>query len=106
MTAYPLRFRGLSPRFYNSDDPGPFVNLGSLLWGQKIIVHAWGQKYIYEVRSTWWSTKSDDLRPLQHEEHPWLTLITCRGYDEESDTYRWRTVVRAVQDYLTAIPSP
>lgn len=77
--------------------PGPFVNLGSLLWGQKIIVHAFGQKYIYEVRSVWWWTKSDDLRPLQHEEHPWLTLITCRGYDEESDTYRWRTVVRAVQ---------
>ena len=88
----------LTAHIYDANgEPGPFVNLGSLLWGQKIIVHAWGQKYIYEVRSIWWWTKSDDLRPLQHEEYPWLTLITCRGYDEESDTYRWRTVVRAVQ---------
>jgi len=88
----------LTAHVYDANgQPGPFVNLGSLLWGQKIIIHAFGQKYIYEVHSVWWWTKPDDMRPLQHEEYPWLTLITCRGYDEESDTYRWRTVVRAVQ---------
>jgi hypothetical protein len=32
----------------------------------------------------------------QHEVLPWITLLTCRGYDEQSDTYRWRTAVRAV----------
>jgi hypothetical protein len=26
-----------------------------------------------------------------------VTLISCNGYDEKTGTYRWRTVVRAVQ---------
>jgi len=34
---------------------------------------------------------------FEHEDYPWLTLITCKGYDEENDTYNWRVVVRAVQ---------
>jgi hypothetical protein len=34
---------------------------------------------------------------LSHEELPWLTLITCQGYDEVSHGYEFRTVVRAVQ---------
>jgi hypothetical protein len=29
----------------------------------------------------------------KHEKLPWLTLITCRGYDEKTNTYRWRIVV-------------
>jgi hypothetical protein len=33
----------------------------------------------------------------KHEELPWLTLITCRGYDPTTNTYRYRYVVRAVQ---------
>jgi len=32
----------------------------------------------------------------KHEELSWLTLITCRGYDERIGSYRWRTVVPAV----------
>jgi len=30
------------------------------------------------------------------ESLPWLTLITCRGYDSRTGTYLWRTAVRAV----------
>ena len=31
-----------------------------------------------------------------HEDQAWLTLITCRGYDEPSDSYSYRVVTRAV----------
>jgi sortase (surface protein transpeptidase) len=54
-------------------------------------------QYIYEVRSVNLRTNPNSSSILtKHEEIPWLTLITCRGYDEETNTYRWRTVVRAV----------
>ena len=75
---------------------GPFVNLGNLGYGSKVVVHAWGQRYIYEVRSVE-RVQPDDLRILKHEELPWLTLLTCQGFDEAKGTYRWRLAVKAVQ---------
>ena len=78
--------------------PGVFADLGTLGWGKQIIIHAYGQKYIYEVRTVDKWSNPDSTRVIEkHEELPWLTLITCRGYDEETSTYRYRTVIRAVQ---------
>ncbi len=78
-------------------NPGPFSRLDSLVWGDRMLVHAWGQDYIYEVRSVDLFVSPDAGNVLtRHEEQSWLTLITCRGYDPQQDTYRWRTVVRAV----------
>jgi LPXTG-site transpeptidase (sortase) family protein len=78
-----------------SGEPGPFVNLSKLRWGDTIIVHAFGQRHIYEVRTNHIVLPSD-LSPLTHEEKAWLTLLTCKGYDESSDTYKYRIEVRAV----------
>jgi LPXTG-site transpeptidase (sortase) family protein len=78
--------------------PGLFNNLSQLKWGDQVIVHAYGQAYVYEVRSVYNYVQPDDTSSVfRHEDYPWLTLITCRGYDEDSDSYRWRVVVRAVQ---------
>ena len=86
----------LSAHVYLSDGtPGPFVRLGELLWGDEVIIHAFGQRYRYEVRQVT-SVRPDDLSVLRHEEYDWVTLITCQGYDEQQDTYRSRMVVRAV----------
>ena len=75
--------------------PGPFLNLGKLRYGEKVIVHAFGQKYTFEVRSTE-IVEPNDTSAFQHEERPWLTLVTCREYDEKTNSYRKRVVVRAV----------
>lgn len=75
--------------------PGPFINLGSLKWGDQIIVPAWGEQYVYEVRSVQ-TVEDRDLTAFEHEEKPWLTLITCQGYDETLKGYRYRIVVKAV----------
>ena len=75
--------------------PGPFVRLDELLWGDNLIIHAYGQRYTYEVRQVS-AVRPNDLSVLRHEEYDWLTLITCQGYDEQQDAYRWRSVVRAV----------
>lgn len=82
----------------SNGQPGPFAALGTLKWGDRVIIHAFGQDYIYEIRSVNRWTDPKDTRMLEkHEELPWVTLITCTGYDEKTGTYRWRIVVRAVQ---------
>lgn len=82
--------------------PGPFVGLSELGWGDELLIHAFGLRYTYQVREAL-SVLPDDLSVLGHETYDWLTLITCQGYDEQLDAYRWRRVVRAV---LVEIASP
>jgi LPXTG-site transpeptidase (sortase) family protein len=65
------------------------------VWGDEITIQAYGLLYKYEVREVA-TVQPTDPPVLGHEEYDWLTLITCRGYDEDSDTYSWRLVVRAV----------
>jgi len=78
--------------------PGLFNDLGELKWGDEVIVHAYGQAYVYEVRTVERYVQPDDTSSVfKHENYPWLTLITCKGYDEKSDSYRWRVAVRVVQ---------
>jgi len=78
-----------------NNQPGPFVNLHTLKHGDEVIIHAWGFRHIYEVRSIE-QCRPDDLRALPHEEYDVLSLITCKGYDESEGEYDWRLVVRAV----------
>jgi LPXTG-site transpeptidase (sortase) family protein len=85
--------------------PGPFVGLSRLRWGDRVIVESFGTAYTYEVRETRLYRPGDD-RIIRHEETPWLTLITCQGYDERMDTYRWRRVVRAVLIDVDNSPLP
>ena len=100
-TAYPTWAGNsvLTGHVTNSNgDPGPFAQLGTLKWGDRVIIHAFGQEYIYEIRSVERWTNPKDTKVLEkHEELPWVSMITCTGYDAKTGTYRWRTVVRAVQ---------
>ena len=80
-----------------SGQPGPFVHLRSLVWGDQIIIHAFGQEYIYEVRESNLVAPGAVAVAIQHEQLPWLTLITCQGYDEDNNIYRYRMIVGAVQ---------
>jgi len=77
--------------------PGLFTDLTKLNYGDQIILHAFGQAYIYEVRETKLVTPNNISAMTQHEDLPWLTLVTCRGYDEANNTYYFRYLVRAVQ---------
>jgi LPXTG-site transpeptidase (sortase) family protein len=97
-SAYPTHAGNsvVTAHVYDSEGrPGPFVNLNRLYWGHAVIVHLGGQKYTYEVREVrlvW----PNDSRVFRHEAYPWLTLITCKDYDEETGTYAQRVAVRAV----------
>ncbi len=87
----------LTGHVWNADNTaGPFAYLNQLWWGDEIIVHAWGGEYVYEVRSVLQVSPGNVSAMMKHEEEPWLTLVTCRGYDEASDSYQYRVLVRAV----------
>jgi len=79
---------------------GPFAELNRLVYGNQIVIHGWGQQYTYEVR-TIERVQAQDMSVLQHEELPWLTLITCLDFDESTGLYPWRMIVRAVQVDIT-----
>ena len=76
--------------------PGPFSGVNTLWWGDKIIVHAWGGQYEYEVRSVQQVSPGNTAAIMKHEALPWVTLVTCRGYNEASKSYAYRVLVRAV----------
>jgi LPXTG-site transpeptidase (sortase) family protein len=86
----------ITAHVYDSNGlPGPFVNLGTLKWGDKVRVEAYGLVYTYEVRAVY-TVKPYDQRPFGHKDEAWVTLITCKQYDEKTDAYKLRTVVQAV----------
>jgi LPXTG-site transpeptidase (sortase) family protein len=78
------------------DRAGPFVDLNELQWGDRVIVHLNGSSYVFEVRSKH-TVKPDDMSLVEREEdYAWLNLLTCQGFDEESNVYQYRLIVRAV----------
>lgn len=75
--------------------PGPFANLDNLKWGDKVLVYAYGYVYEYQVRENK-TIAPNDTSVLKHEKDSWLTLITCKNYDEATGTYLNRVAVRAI----------
>ncbi len=97
-TAYPSWYGNtvITGHAYLSNGlPGPFVDLGTLSWGDEIILYAQGLKYTYQVRIRE-LVSADDLSILDHKDQDWLTLFTCKEYSEVLDKYLWRQVVQAV----------
>ncbi|HAV76569.1 MAG TPA: hypothetical protein DCX53_04355 [Anaerolineae bacterium] len=86
----------LTGHVYGSNGlPGPFVNLNKLKFGDKILVHAYGQIFTYEVRANT-VVEPNDASVFKHETKAWLTLVTCKEYDQKTNTYGKRVVIRAV----------
>jgi LPXTG-site transpeptidase (sortase) family protein len=75
--------------------PGPFVSLDELAWGDEVRVVSAEAIFVYAVRQVS-HVRPENLNVLRHEEYPWLTLITCEGFDQAREAYARRVVVRAV----------
>ncbi len=86
---------------------GPFAQLDQLVWGDKVVIHAWGLRYTYEVRFVRQVSPTSEWA-LGHEKLDWVTLITCDFYDEFLGEYQTRLVAKAVLvsvDWDTASPT-
>ncbi len=81
--------------YLSNGQPGPFALLGSLQWGDPIHIDSGGQRFIYEVREVK-TVSPDDQTAFKHEDLDWITLVTCKNFDEAANQYRARLLVRAV----------
>ena len=87
LTAHVVNADGLS---------GPFEKLGQLDYNEQLIVHLYGQSYIYQVRNKRVVRPTDTDFAFEHlEGNSYLTLVTCYGYDPQTNTYRYRRLIRA-----------
>ena len=75
--------------------PGPFVSLKTLKWDDQVIIHLAGQSYIYKVRTNEVISPTDSSI-FSHEDYPWMTLLTCKDYNAQTNTYIHRVAVGAV----------
>jgi len=87
----------LTGHVWDADNtPGIFYGIGNLSFGDEVIVHYGDTQYVYAVQQVKQVNSSDTKTLLKHEERPWITLVTCKGYNESSGTYLYRILVRAV----------
>jgi LPXTG-site transpeptidase (sortase) family protein len=87
----------LTGHVWDADNtPGIFYGIGNLSFGDEVIVHYGDTQYVYAVQQVKQVSSSDTKALLKHEERPWITLVTCKGYNESSGTYLYRILVRAV----------
>ncbi len=86
----------LTAHVYLADgSPGPFIDLDKLRWGQIVILHADGYRYIYEVRGNR-LVSPNDLSVFNEDGYAWVTLLTCKDYSEFTHSYLRRVAVKAV----------
>ena len=76
--------------------PGPFVNLKKLKYGERFYIHLNDKIYTYELRQNQLISPDDINVIMNHEELDWVTLLTCEDYNEKTDAYSYRRMVRAV----------
>jgi len=76
--------------------PGPFAYVNELRDGDKVYIHNDGFIYVYEVRESSLISPRSIKTLFKSEEDAWLTLVTCENFDEETNTFTRRRMVRAV----------
>lgn len=99
-TAYPgtLGNTVLAGHVYSADGyPGPFIDLKQLNWGDEIILNIYGEEYRYQVREAFETTPQDLSVVQDQNDYFWLTLVTCSDYNDSTDQYLSRYVVKAIR---------
>lgn len=79
------------------NQPGIFINLKELKYGDHIHIKAWGEIYQFEIRQNLLVNPTDVDKVLDMEtEYSWITLLTCEDYSETDSEYYSRRIVRAI----------
>ena len=78
------------------NNPGPFAGLKDLVYGDRFTIEAYGMTYTYEVRESERVLATAVDRVLTPKTGSWITLLTCEQYNETTDKYAYRRMVRAV----------
>ena len=82
---------------WNPDNqPGIFVDLKTLQFGDQIRIHAWGEIYTYQVQTNRLISPYVSKPVLDHKDGDWVTLFTCEEYGQFWGDYGYRRMVQAV----------
>ncbi len=83
---------------------GPFSDIKGMKLGDRILIHAYGKIYVYEVQENKKISSTDIATAFKHEEYAWITLVTCEDYNAKIEEYSHRRMVRAV--LISVVPEP
>lgn len=64
-------------KYLADGQPGPFVNLETLKWGDTIIIYHLGMKYAYEIRNVG-KIEPDDFSIIEHKDYDWVSCLPVR----------------------------
>ena len=89
----------LTGHFSPFSTPAVFTNLGNLNYEDEVIVYGNdGIKYIYKVVEKFLAQPTDVYEMFQQVGERSLTLVTCENYNQSTDEYERRQIIRAVID--------
>jgi LPXTG-site transpeptidase (sortase) family protein len=98
-SAYPT-FRGntvLTAHVIDANNNlGPFSDIKGMQLNDKILLHAYGNTYVYQVQDNRRISPANLSAVFKHQEYNWVTLVTCEEYDATTGLYKYRRMVRAV----------
>jgi LPXTG-site transpeptidase (sortase) family protein len=93
----------LTGHVWDADNqPGIFVRLKELQYGDEIQIVTPEGTYVYAVRENLLVSPQNVGAVFEHEDLDWVTLVTCENFDSTSAAYLSRRVVKAV--LLQVIP--
>ncbi len=86
----------ITAHVYDADgNPGPFVNLHKVGYGETFELHLNGWVYTYQVVDNR-VVLPNDSSIYWHDAYDRVTLLTCLGYNEATGTYSNRVAVQAI----------
>ncbi len=105
-TPFPGRFSAgnsviVGHNYVANGTPGPFAHLEDLTYGDSIVISAFGEKYIYLVKSVEVVFADTPQVMSQNTDFSELTLITCKYFDEATGEYSGRIVIKASLQNVT-----
>ena len=83
---------------------GPFSDIKGMQLGDRILLHAYGKIYVYEVQENLKISPNDISAAFKHQEYSWITLVTCEDYNAKIEEYHNRRMVRAVLISVVSAP--
>ena len=78
------------------DEPGLFADLNDLSYGDQIVIQAYGQTYVYEVREKVVVGQGNLAAAFKEQRLDWVTLMTCTNFNSTKGEYVNRLLIRAV----------
>lgn len=78
------------------NQPGPFSDLTSLVYGDRVIIETGNTHYLYLVQSSQLVGPGDTQSVFRHQEADLISLVTCENWDEGLQVYTGRRLVRAI----------